>query len=97
MTDDAKLTDGSRPFSYSVGTQFNGFFGGATCRTYRKSTLIDGRARRVFDLMSAACAAGIYPYQIPLESRSGPWVRVDGREMLLLSSYDYLGLIGDAS
>ena len=36
-----------------------------------------------------------YPFQIPLEGKSGPIVQADGHEMLMLSSYDYLGLIGD--
>ena len=55
---------------------------------------MDARARRVFELMGRACDAGVYPYQLPLEGRSGPWVS-EGREFLMLSSYDYLGLIGD--
>ncbi len=45
--------------------------------------------------MAQACQAGLYPYQMPLEGRSGPWVQVEGRKLLMLSSYDYLGLIGD--
>ena len=90
-----KCSDGSQPFTFSVGTQFNGFFAGNKTRSFPKSALIDNRARRIFDLMSTACSAGVYPYQIALEGRSGPWVTVEGRRMLLLSSYDYLGLIGD--
>ena len=46
-------------------------------------------------MMGRACEAGVYPYQLPLEGRSGPWVQAEGRRLLMLSSYDYLGLIGD--
>ena len=42
-----------------------------------------------------ACHADAYPFQIPLEARTGPEVQADGHSMLMLSSYDYLGLIGD--
>jgi glycine C-acetyltransferase len=45
--------------------------------------------------MARACDAGVYPYQIALNGRSGPMVRAEGRDLLMLSSYDYLGLIGD--
>jgi glycine C-acetyltransferase len=46
--------------------------------------------------MGRACEAGVYPFQLPLEGRSGRWVRAEGRDLLMLSSYDYLGLIGDS-
>jgi len=42
-----------------------------------------------------ACEASVYPFQLPLEGRSGPWVQAEGQRLLMLSSYDYLGLIGD--
>jgi glycine C-acetyltransferase len=74
---------------------FNGFFSHEQKASFAKDDLLDARARRVFDLTARACEAGVYPYQIPLEGRSGPWVVADGRELLLLSSYDYLGLLGD--
>ena len=74
---------------------FNGFFSLEKTSNFRKNDLLDARARRVFDMTARACEAGVYPYQIPLEGRSGPWVVADGRELLLLSSYDYLGLLGD--
>ncbi|MDP9171272.1 MAG: aminotransferase class I/II-fold pyridoxal phosphate-dependent enzyme [Acidobacteriota bacterium] len=77
------------------GDLFNGFFHTGGQWNLQKDRLLDGRARRVFDLMGRACDVGVYPYQLPLEGRSGPWVQAEGRQMLMLSSYDYLGLIGD--
>ena len=77
------------------GQLFNGFFERGKRWDLRKEHLVDARARRVFELMGRACDAGVYPYQLPLEGRSGPWVQAEGRQMLMLSSYDYLGLIGD--
>lgn len=88
MIDSKKATIGS-------GELFNGFFRSEGHWNLRKDLLLDGRARRVFDLMGRACDLGVYPYQLPLEGRSGPWVKAEGRELLMLSSYDYLGLIGD--
>src|SRR5258708_952304 len=84
-----------RGFTSASGEQFNGFFTSEKKRSFQKDSLIDARARRVFDLMGRACGAGLYPFQIALESRTGPWVQAEGRKMLMLSSYDYLGLIGD--
>ena len=80
---------------FSDGGLFNGFFSGAPKLGFQKDQIIDARGRRVFDMISRACAAGAYPYQLPLDGRSGPWVQAEGRDMLMLSSYDYLGLIGD--
>jgi glycine C-acetyltransferase len=77
----------------SSGNLFNGFF--THPRTYSSANLIDARARRVFEMTARACAADAYPYQLPLQGRSGPMVRAEGRDLLMLSSYDYLGLIGD--
>jgi glycine C-acetyltransferase len=77
----------------SSGKLFNGFFKAE--RTYHQAKLIDARARRLFEMTARACEADAYPYQLPLEGRSGPWVQAEGRRMLMLSSYDYLGLIGD--
>src|SRR5882757_9860814 len=77
----------------SSGDLFNGFFKHE--RTYHARNLIDARARRIFELTARACEADAYPYQLALQGRSGPWVQAEGREMMMLSSYDYLGLIGD--
>src|SRR5436309_684703 len=86
---------GTQACSVGSGELFNGFFTRGRQWDLRKDQLLDSRARRVFDMMGRACDAGVYPYQLPLEGRSGPWVQAEGRRLLMLSSYDYLGLIGD--
>ncbi|HUB80475.1 MAG TPA: pyridoxal phosphate-dependent aminotransferase family protein [Bryobacteraceae bacterium] len=86
---------GERRAITSSGGLFGEFFRSARSLTFHKDSLLDGRARRLFDLTRRACEAGAYPYQLPLETRTGPWVEAEGRRMLMLSSYDYLGLIGD--
>src|SRR5450759_3971349 len=35
-----------------------------------------------------------YVYQLPIDSIDGAWVSVNGRRMLMLASYSYLGLLG---
>ncbi|MBV8817202.1 MAG: aminotransferase class I/II-fold pyridoxal phosphate-dependent enzyme [Acidobacteriaceae bacterium] len=74
---------------------FQRYFSSDKKCSFQKGNLIDARARRVFELMGRACEADVYPYQIALEGRSGPWVHAEGRDLLMLSSYDYLGFIGD--
>jgi glycine C-acetyltransferase len=87
-----KGLNGSHTLTSSSGDLFNGFFTHA--RSYNSANLIDARARRVFEMTARACEADAYPYQLPLQGRSGPMVQAEGREMMMLSSYDYLGLIG---
>src|SRR5579862_2397510 len=95
MTTNRLKFNTARVLSAGSGDLFNGFFETGKKWNFRKEQLVDGRARRIFEMMGQACEVGVYPYQLPLEGRSGPWVRAEGREMLMLSSYDYLGLIGD--
>jgi hypothetical protein len=52
------------------------------------------RARRWFETLGWGVETGHYTYQQPLQGRSGPRVVVGGQELLLISAYDYLGLIG---
>jgi 8-amino-7-oxononanoate synthase len=47
-----------------------------------------------FELLRWGLERDLYTYQQPLSARSGARVRVNGESLLMLSSYDYLGLIG---
>jgi 8-amino-7-oxononanoate synthase len=82
-------------FPSSAGQVFDGYFTPGKSWKFSKGDLIDARGRRVFEATAMACSADAYPFQIPLETRTGPVVQADGHSMLMLSSYDYLGLIGD--
>lgn len=95
MADNRNNYNSTRVFSAGAGDLFEGFFESGKKWDFRKDELVDGRARRIFETMGLACEHGVYPYQFPLEGRSGPWVQAEGRQLLMLSSYDYLGLIGD--
>jgi glycine C-acetyltransferase len=81
--------------STATGGLFGGFFDTEKSKTFDRASLIDARARRLFDMTRRACEAGVYPFQLPLEGRSGAWIQAEGQRLLMLSSYDYLGLIGD--
>ncbi len=74
---------------------FGNFFATARTDSFRKADLIDARARRLFETTALACSLDAYPFQAPLSARTGPVVELEGHSMLMLSSYDYLGLIGD--
>lgn len=63
--------------------------------SFKKDGLLDARARRVFENTALACSVDAYPFHMPLEAKAGPCVVADGHQMLMMSSYDYLGLIGD--
>lgn len=82
-------------FPSSSGEMFQGYFAQKRGESYKKHELIDARARRLFENAALACSRDAYPFQAPLSTRSGPVVEMDGHRMLMLSSYDYLGLIGD--
>jgi 8-amino-7-oxononanoate synthase len=95
LTKEELTQPAKRTFSSSSGKMFQNYFNSERRDTYKKGDLIDARARRVFENTALACSLDAYPFQAPLSTRSGPSVEVDGHRMLMLSSYDYLGLIGD--
>ncbi len=82
-------------FSSSSGKMFGGYFVPGRSWSFKKTDLLDARARRIFESTALACSMDVYPYQMPLEAKAGPRVIADGHSMLMMSSYDYLGLIGD--
>ena len=49
-----------------------------------------------FTRADEAMAAGIYPYFKPIAEQYGGTVKVDGREMIITGSNDYLGLTQDS-
>ncbi|GIW71245.1 MAG: 2-amino-3-ketobutyrate CoA ligase [Planctomycetota bacterium] len=48
-----------------------------------------------FDSADAARALGLYPYFLPLENNDGPVARLQGRQVIMLGSNNYLGLTAD--
>ncbi len=74
---------------------FQDYFTPGRTWSFKKTDLLDTRARRVFEGTALACAVDAYPFHMPLEAKAGPSVTADGHQMLMMSSYDYLGLIGD--
>ncbi len=89
------VRDGVQEYPSSSGSLFGDYFTQTKRWNFRKDGIIDARGRRLFETTALAVEHNAYPFQIPLESRSGPWVQADGHRMMMLSSYDYLGLIGD--
>jgi 8-amino-7-oxononanoate synthase len=53
------------------------------------------RAHDRAEQLEAAKAAGVLPYFKVLTSEAGPVVEMEGREMIMLGSNNYLGLTGD--
>ena len=84
-----------KEFASSSGKMFGDYFVQPRSWSFKKADLLDARARRVFEGTALACSVDAYPFHMPLQAKAGPCVIADGHEMLMLSSYDYLGLIGD--
>ncbi len=84
-----------KQFASSHGGMFGEYFTPGRSWSFGRSDLLDARARRVFENTALAVSVDAYPYHMPLEAKAGPNVVADGHQMLMMSSYDYLGLIGD--
>ncbi|MBW3553445.1 MAG: aminotransferase class I/II-fold pyridoxal phosphate-dependent enzyme [Gemmatimonadetes bacterium] len=76
---------------------FAGFFEGRSAEELvEERTLLDTPAvRRWFDLLHRGLPDSLYTYQIPLSRAAGPESAALDRDLLMFSSYSYLGLIGD--
>lgn len=86
----------TKAFSSSSGKMFGDYFRPGRSWNFKKADLLDARARRIFESTALACSVDAYPFHMPLQAKAGPCVTADGHEMLMMSSYDYLGLIGDS-
>ena len=74
---------------------FDGYFLDRAGPLIPKDGLLDSESTRAWlETVGWGSRSGLYTYQQALQSKSGPRVRVGGQELLMMSSYDYLGLIG---
>lgn len=74
---------------------FDGFFRENPLWSPPEGGLLDiPNARQWFASMESVSRRDLYSYQQPLKNRSGARVLIDGRVMLMLSAYDYAGLLG---
>lgn len=74
---------------------FDGFFMNNGQWIPEKGELLDiSPARSWFKIFNWGVKKDLYTFQQAFESQSAPRVRLKGRELIMISSYDYLGLIG---
>jgi 8-amino-7-oxononanoate synthase len=74
---------------------FDGLFRDGAIWTPSAGALLDiPAARRWFETIAWSMTNDLYTFQQTVVNRGGPRVRVNGRSMLQMSSYDYLGLLG---
>ncbi len=52
-------------------------------------------ARRWFEILRVGLPQSLYTYQVPLAQRAGPESTALDRDIVMFSTYSYLGLIGD--
>src|SRR5688572_8387591 len=63
-----------------------------------KDKLLNTRSsKRWFHILQKGVEEDLYIFQRPFHSKSGPQVNIEGKTFQVLSSYDYLGLIGHAA
>jgi 8-amino-7-oxononanoate synthase len=76
---------------------FGGFFDGRSVedRIPPGSLLDTDEVRQWFALFDRGLPHSLYTYQLPLERAARPESAAFGEELLMFSSYSYLGLIGD--
>lgn len=75
---------------------FQGFFEGRTVEELiERGSLLDTPAvRRWYEIFARGLPESLYTFQLPLDRAAGPRSEALGQEILMFSSYSYLGLIG---
>jgi glycine C-acetyltransferase len=74
---------------------FDGYFADDRHRRPAPGSIADRPAgRHWFEVVGWGRQAGLYTYQQPLDGRTAPRVTIEGRPLLMLAAYDYLGLVG---
>lgn len=76
---------------------FDGFFDDQSAAADLDPLIDTAAARRWMRSMRWGMRSDLYTFQQPLEGRAGARIVRNGLEVILLSSYDYLGLIGHPS
>jgi len=90
---EAKSSDGAKCNGFYVMTPNAGEQAGVNTRVPDRERLLDhyrllnGRVQSLKD-------AGTYFFEPVISEHDGAWVVADGQRMLMLSSYEYLGLLG---
>jgi len=89
-------TDSSKSNKYGPVSPFEGFISSrGELRHDANNGLLDlHAARRWFEIFSWSMTDDLYVYQQPFSSNSAPICQLNGTAYRMLSSYDYLGLIG---
>ncbi len=93
--------DGSEPSdrlknekkAHEPGDPFHGFFD-ENSRFVKHNTLLSTRHIKKLEQIRRTYESGVYTFHQALDYKSGPLVELNGNPYKMLSSYDYLGLIG---
>jgi len=96
LTPAASAVHGAADLRDYTRDPFLGFFEGRPVDDIlAPGSLLDHpNVRRWFELFSAGLPESLYTYQLPLTIASGPRSAALGEELVMFSSYSYLGLIG---
>lgn len=76
---------------------FGGWMDGRTVdELIGQGSLLDvPNVRRWFELFEAGLPQSLYTYQLPLSCKAGPVTEALGEQLIMFSTYSYLGLIGN--
>ena len=86
-----RLNEGDLEFE--PGDPFDNFFDGNSHYT-KQNKLLGSRQIKKLRQIKSIYKSGVYTFHQALDYKSGPNVELEGNQYKMLSSYDYLGLIG---